>query len=367
MSINISNFLEPISEDKSCGEDFSFSNDFHEIKKAKTQDDFLLDQGDWITERKQADWDFVSNKCSDLLQSKSKDIRLLTWINEAWAYLFGFEGISKGLELSHRMLEQYWQSIHPEIEDNDLDQRIGLLQGLLNQLIPLIKKVPLVNTSPFYTLLDYENFLYHQNIRRKQVDEDYSTEHAAELEQFEQALFNTSKSFQYQNYQHFSEILLQWNIIKQVLDNLMGLDAPSFAAIDSSLADIHATLRKIYKAEAFGSIMTHSVPDTVTESVPLTPHMIISEEPAVLQNSLAFQPQIQSHIANREQAMRVLQDIADYFQANEPHSPVSYMLQKTIKWSQMPLHEWLAQVIKDDQPLQMVKDILGVQPKNEYE
>jgi len=291
MSINISNFLEPISEDKSCGEDFSFSNDFHEIKKAKTQDDFLLDQGDWITERKQADWDFVSNKCSDLLQSKSKDIRLLTWINEAWAYLFGFEGISKGLELSHRML---------------------------NQLIPLIKKVPLVNTAPFYTLLDYENFLYHQNIRRKQVDEDYSTEHAAELEQFEQALFNTSKSFQYQNYQHFSEILLQWNIIKQVLDNLMGLDAPSFAAIDSSLADIHATLRKIYKAEAFGSIMTHSVPDTVTESVPLTSHMIISEEPAVLQNSLAFQPQIQSHIANREHAMRVLQDIADYFQANEP-------------------------------------------------
>ena len=100
----------------------------------------MLDQGDWITERKQADWDFVSNKCSDLLQSKSKDIRLLTWINEAWAYLFGFEGISKGLELSHRMLEQYWQSIHPEIEDNDLDQRIGLLQGLLNQLIPLTKK-----------------------------------------------------------------------------------------------------------------------------------------------------------------------------------------------------------------------------------
>ena len=50
----------------------------------------------------------------------------------------------------------------------------------------------------------------------------------------------------------------------------------------------------------------------------------------MLQNSLAFQPQIQSHIANREHAMRVLQDIADYFQANEPHSPVSYMLQKQL-------------------------------------
>ncbi len=80
-----------------------------------------------------------------------------------------------------------------------------------------------------------------------------------------------------------------------------------------------------------------------------------------------FQPQAQTHLANREQAMKVLQEIADYFQANEPHSPVSYMLQKTIKWSQMPLHEWLAQVIKDENPLQMVQEMLGVQAKNEYE
>ena len=59
--------------------------------------------------------------------------------------------------------------------------------------------------------------------------------------------------------------------------------------------------------------------------------------------------------------MQVLQEIADYFQANEPHSPVSYMLQKTIKWSQMPLHEWLAQVIKNDNPLEAVHELLGVQ------
>ena len=37
------------------------------------------------------------------------------------------------------------------------------------------------------------------------------------------------------------------------------------------------------------------------------------------------------------------------------------MLQKTIKWSQMPLHEWLAQVIKHEDPLEAVHEILGVQ------
>lgn len=366
MSIDISPLLEPIAAQNPCGDDYSFSNEFHLIKQARTQDDTLLDQGDWVTERKQADWDLVASTATQVMCEKSKDIRLLTWLTEAWSNQSGFNGISAGLELSHRLLNQYWLSIHPEIEEDDLDQRIGLLQGFINQLPSFIKKVALINTAPFYHLLDYENFLYHQNIRRKQADEYDQQDHVSELEQFEQALFNTSKSFQYQNYQAFNEILQHWQTLKTVLDELMGLDAPSFANIDSNLNDIHQTLKKIYKADAFATATPNETESPPLSSIPplVEPAMA---QPIMTSNQAVFQPQAQNHLANREQAMKVLQEIADYFQANEPHSPVSYMLQKTIKWSQMPLHEWLTQVIKEDHPLQMVQETLGVQPKNEYE
>ncbi len=363
MDINL--LLNPINEQSPCGEDYSFSNEFHAIKKARTQDDLLLDQGDWVTEPKQADWDFVAATSVDLLQTKSKDIRILTWLSEAWANLYGFEGIARSLELSHRLLEQYWLTLHPEVEDDDLDQRIGLLQGLINQLPLLIKKVPLINHAPFYHLLDYDNFLYHENIRRKQSDDYESTGNASELEQFEQALLGTDKTFQRQNYQHFTEIFQQWSTLKNVLDGLLGLDSPSFAAIDSSLDSIHTSLKKIYKTELF----EQAAPTVALDNEPAmtTSPQPVTSQPALAQAQPAFQPQAQSHVENREQAMRVLQEIATYFQKNEPHSPVSYMLQKTIKWSQMPLHEWLTQVIKDEHPLQMLQDTLGVQPKNDYE
>lgn len=45
------------------------------------------------------------------IHEKTKDIRLLTWLTEAWAHLYGLEGIAKGLELSYRMLKQYWLNI----------------------------------------------------------------------------------------------------------------------------------------------------------------------------------------------------------------------------------------------------------------
>ena len=372
MSLEIEPLLSPISSDQPCGQDLSFSNEFHAIKIAKTQDDPLLDQGDWVAEPKQADWHFVEQKSIELLTGKSKDLRLLGWLLEAWSNLYGFEGTAKALELMHRTLNEYWTQLHPEIEEEDLDQRLGLLQGSINHLIPLIKQVAIVNV-PAFSLSDYEALLRQKNHLLKQVESYTDDANSSQiLEQFEQSLFNTSKSFQYQNYQHFSAILAEWSILKSVLDTLMGLDAPSFASIDTQLENIHTSLKKLYKTDVFTQpVMATQTSESsaaatiTTQALSFTQHKEQEIDMNTVHPSKGFQVQPQNHLANREQAMRVLQEISDYFQANEPHSPVSYMLQKTIKWSQMPLHEWLNQVIKNENPLHNVQELLGVQQANE--
>ena len=372
MSLEIEPLLSPISSDQPCGQDLSFSNEFHAIKIAKTQDDPLLDQGDWVAEPKQADWQFVEQKSIELLAGKSKDLRLLGWLLEAWSNLYGFEGTAKALELMHRTLNEYWTQLHPEIEEEDLDQRLGLLQGSINHLIPLIKQVAIVNV-PSFSLSDYEALLRQKNHLLKQVESYTDDANSSQiLEQFELSLFNTSKSFQYQNYQHFSALLAEWSILKNVLDTLMGLDAPSFAAIDTQLENIHTSLKKLYKTDVFTQpVMATQTSESsaaatiTTQALSFTQRKEQEIDMNTVHPSKGFQVQPQNHLANREQAMRVLQEISDYFQANEPHSPVSYMLQKTIKWSQMPLHEWLNQVIKNENPLHNVQELLGVQQANE--
>lgn len=372
MSLEIEPLLSPISSDQPCGEDLSFSNEFHAIKIAKTQDDPLLDQGDWVAEPKQADWHFVEQKSIELLTGKSKDLRLMGWLLEAWSNLYGFEGTAKALELMHRTLNKYWTQLHPEIEEEDLDQRLGLLQGSINHLIPLIKQVAIVNV-PAFSLSDYDALLRQKNHLLKQVESYTDDANSSQiLEQFEQSLFNTSKSFQYQNYQHFSAILAEWSILKNVLDTLMGLDAPSFAAIDTQLENIHTSLKKLYKTDVFTQPVratqtseSSAAATITTQALSFTQHKEQEIDMNTVHPSKGFQVQPQNHLANREQAMLVLQEISDYFQANEPHSPVSYMLQKTIKWSQMPLHEWLNQVIKNENPLHNVQELLGVPQANE--
>lgn len=369
MSLEFEYLLKSISADQPCGVDCSFSNDFHVIKKARTHDDPLLDQGDWVSEPKQADWQLIHDKIIELLSEKTKDIRLYTWLIEAWSRLYGFEGIARGLELTQQSLERYWFALHPQIEEDDLDQRLGLLQGLITQLPTLMKQVPLVNSAPFYNLCDYETFLHQSNMQLKQRQDDYfenNNNAVQNLENFEQSLLKTSQTVLSQKEGFLLEIQTQWLYLKNTLDHLLGPDAPSYASIDSQLESIFSSIKRIYKTD-ISPISQDQInpPQSGTLKIPEIIVMNTS-----LEDIQEFRPQAQNHLANRQQAMQLLQEIAQYFQSNEPHSPVSYMLQKTIKWSQMPLHEWLAQVIKNENPVENVHELLGVyandESKNEW-
>lgn len=367
MSLEFEYLLQDISVDQPCGVDYSFSNDFHVINKARTRDDPLLEQGDWVSEPKQADWQLVHDKTIELLTEKTKDIRLYTWLIEAWSHLYGFEGIARGLELTQQSLERYWFTLHPQIEEDDLDQRFGLLQGLITQLPMLMKQVPLVSSAPFYNLGDYEAFLHQRNIQFKQQQDDCSENNAVQdLEHFEQSLLKTSQTVLSQNEGFLLEIQTQWLYLKNTLDHLLGLNAPSYASTDSQLESIFSSIKRIYKTD-ISSISQDQINTPQFGTLKIPEIIVMNTSPENIQE---FRPQAQNHLANRQQAMQLLQDIARYFQSHEPHSPVSYMLQKTIKWSQMPLHEWLAQVIKNENPIENVHELLGIyandESKNEW-
>ncbi|MCW3479778.1 hypothetical protein OL229_09405 [Neisseriaceae bacterium JH1-16] len=65
-------------------------------------------------------------------------------------------------------------------------------------------------------------------------------------------------------------------------------------------------------------------------------------------------------IANRADAVRMLGEVARYFRANGPHSPVALLAERAARWAQMSLEEWLQHVIKDDSTLRQLQELLDV-------
>ena len=63
---------------------------------------------------------------------------------------------------------------------------------------------------------------------------------------------------------------------------------------------------------------------------------------------------------NRADALRRLEALAVYFRQTEPHSPVSYLVQRAVRWGEMPLEAWLQDVINDEGVLSRVRETLGL-------
>jgi type VI secretion system protein ImpA len=63
---------------------------------------------------------------------------------------------------------------------------------------------------------------------------------------------------------------------------------------------------------------------------------------------------------NRADALRRLEALAVYFRRTEPHSPVSYLVQRAVRWGEMPLEAWLQDVINDEGVLSRVRETLGL-------
>jgi type VI secretion system protein ImpA len=63
---------------------------------------------------------------------------------------------------------------------------------------------------------------------------------------------------------------------------------------------------------------------------------------------------------SREEAFQRIAVIATYLRRVEPHHPVSYLLERAVRWTHMPLEEWLNEVVQNDEVLARLRDTLGI-------
>ena len=67
-------------------------------------------------------------------------------------------------------------------------------------------------------------------------------------------------------------------------------------------------------------------------------------------------------LASREDALRALGEIANFFRRTEPHSPLSYTLDEAVRRGRMTWPELLAEVVADTDTRNTILNSLGIRP-----
>jgi len=351
--MNIDALLIPISEVAPCGEDLSFSAEFDEIAELRREDDPTLDQGEWVTALKTADWGAARSRCAELLSTRSKDLRLAMWWTEAATLVDGYAGLQQGLTLCSRLCEQYWEGLFPVAEGGDMEERVGNIGWLLGRVVSLAPLAPLVRgRAGAYSLQQM------QQARTLQATLERSPEKAAQvppdavtLDKFNRASREMPKDDLRQvlaSIQGSLDALAAW---QQVIDARLGADGPSFVPAREALA---ATLHEAQRlAREVGALAKAPANEGGAASV------------GDASGATASAQHAGGPLRTRDQALAQLREVAAFFRATEPHSPVAYLADKAVHWGDMPLHVWLRAVVKDGAALAHLEEMLGLEPPRE--
>lgn len=240
--------LRPIEGDNPSGEDLRYTAVYDDIQEARRADE-ILEQGDWQHELKTSDWATVYTIAENALVNRTKDIQITAWLLEALTATQGFKGVAQGLEILSQLLEQFWDTIYPEIDDGDLDYRVGPLEFINDKLWFPVKEIAVTEpgVTPGYSWnhwqesrhVGYEKDTVDQygdeiETKKKARDEQIA-EGKLTAEEFDGAVAASSKQFYDTLAAHTSQCMEFFNRLDAIVDEKFGNEAPRLAEIKSSL------------------------------------------------------------------------------------------------------------------------------------
>lgn len=357
-TINIEAILAPIPGDNPAGTDIRESKEFDVIKEARREEE-ALNQGDWKRDAKTADWPKAIQTATKILTTQSKDLQVAAWLIEALLKRHGFGGLRDGFTILRGMHEKFWDGLYPPIEDGDLEYRSGKLEAL-NKLLPIaVNTTPLIRSSDgtAYSYIHYRESQEVENLRRaaagdsekrRQLEEAVQ-EGKLEGEKFDRAVASTPLAHCKALLDQLSECWEEYERLDQVLDAKYGDGAPSLRAVKDAVGECRSLMDSIVRKKGGVGLEMSETAEEGQEQ---------GEAPQAAGQALGLSGGIEPR--DRAEALRRLAGVAEFFRKTEPHSPVAYLVQRAARWGEMPLEEWLREVIKDDSVLDGLRETLGI-------
>lgn len=358
--INFETLLAPVSEDKPSGEYLRYSGIYDEISEARRADK-EVSQGEWQTEVKVADFRKVISLAVPVLEKDTKDLQIAAWLSEALINEHGFVGLRDSLKLMSGFQENFWETLHPEIDEGDMEGRANAIAWMELQASFALRKAKITGYAG-YSFIDFEDskrFDIPDNIesldsteqaRYNELRTQAEKENRVTANKWRAEMAQVRRPFYEELNFLIDECWAAYNEINRVIEEKFDRNqAPGMNNLKKSLDEVHTQVKKFLEDKRAEE------PDEAEESV--ESETAEGEDGATVK--VAGVATASGAIQNRQDALKRLADIATFFQKTEPHSPISHLVQRAVKWGNMPLEMWLQDVIKDETVIYQIRQTLG--------
>jgi type VI secretion system protein ImpA len=362
-TIDIDSLLQPVSESAPAGADLRAdvapTSIYFRLKDARSSARAAERRAETEggTSGLLPEWQTILTLAPKALTENSKDLEVVAWFIEGLVRADGFAGLRDGLHLARGLVEQYWDSFFSLVDEDGLATRLAPLAGLNgagNQgtLIQPLRMVPVAKPGDGSLLA-----VYHYDQARALANVADAAQRARReaagevpMERFMAAVNESGGEFYIGLLEDIDGGLAELTLLGTALQERGGRDAPStsdLAKVLSSIRDTVATFAAdlVTRALAARAAAAESGQGTAGAGA------------AAAGNAGAGGP-----LRGREDALRTLQQVAEYFRKNEPHSPISMSLDDLVRRAKLPFAELLAELLPDTNAWRTVLTSAGIKP-----
>ena len=345
--------LNPIEGPNPSGANLRYDPVYDKIKEAR-REEAQPPPGMTEQDRKVSDNAQVIKLTTELLTTKTKDLQLAAWLTEAMLKQRGFGGLKDGLALCCGLVEKFWDTLHPEIEDGDAESR-GAPLGFIGVKLDIpLKLVPVVEKAK-YGMLDhkqsrdvgYEDQAKNDDAKKKRAQLVKEGKLTPEL--FDKAFEETPKKFYAQAEKDLDASLENLARLKKSCDEKFGDEGPAFGPLQSGLEAsrhlIHGFLQKKREKEPDP---VEVVP--VAEGAPGAEGETAGTAASAVRAGVMISLDGSSEPADRVDAIKKVAEAAAFLRRREPQSPASYLMLRGLRWGELRAAIELADPTKLEAP-----------------
>ncbi|MCC4619242.1 type VI secretion system protein TssA [Xanthomonas cassavae CFBP 4642] len=303
--------LAPVSDDAPAGPDLEYDPDFLRLEReAAIRAERSL--GDSVIAAEEPDWDRVQTLALELSR-RSRDLRVAGRLGAACLRLRGLPGWADTLALIHGLLEQHWDSVHPQLDaddDNDPTSRVNALVGLSDPmgLLGALRTTAFVQSPRLgrFSLRD----LRVANGSIKLAD----GQSGPSLAEIEACCLDCAPETLAASAQAITDALTRTRAIDALLTERLGIAAPDLRALLTDLRELERFVLPQWQAR------DGDAPTDMLEA-----HAAPAGEGSATVAGSARPP---GAIAGPDDVLRRLDEICAYYARCEPSSPVPMLLRR---------------------------------------
>lgn len=325
--------LAPIPGENPAGIDLQYDNKLlihDKIKEARRQED-ELSQGEWKSERKTANFPLVVKLAQDTLATVSKDLQVAAWLTEGLLHTERFPGLRTGIELCHKLMTEFWESVYPVIEDGDREMRARPLTWLGSMIDFQVRATPITNAG--YSHLTYKESRlvgFEDQAKTDQAKKSRNkmiAEGKVAPEIFDKAFAETPKAFYLQAEKDLDGSLEALNSLEKFCDESFEDDAPSFGKLKIAITEVRQTVHSLLEKKR------EKEPDPV-EAEPVVEAAAEGAE-APTGGAATIATFSTSEPTDIRQAMASIAGAAAYLRKKDPSSPAPYLMLRGLRWGEL--------------------------------